>query len=246
MPRSRNLFDPNSSKPFKLSRSKIEQFLKCARCFYLDRRLGVGQPSGPPFTLNAAVDQLLKREFDLYREKGEAHPVMEINNVRAKPFQHSQLETWRNTFVGVQHLHEATNLLVFGAIDDIWVNHDGLLHVVDYKATSTNKTISLDDPWKLAYKRQMEIYQWLLRRSGLQISDLGYFLYVNGQRDREGFDSTLRFGVHLLSYSGSDAWVEETLLKIRSCLDKETLPDPSEDCEWCVYRRDAQDTEDWD
>jgi hypothetical protein len=58
------LFDPGSDKPFPLSRSKVELYLNCPRCFYLDRRLGIGRPSGPPFNLNSAVDALLKREFD--------------------------------------------------------------------------------------------------------------------------------------------------------------------------------------
>ncbi len=40
--RTRNLYDPASKEPFRLSRSKIDLFLECARCFYLDRRLGVG------------------------------------------------------------------------------------------------------------------------------------------------------------------------------------------------------------
>ncbi|MEK7077575.1 MAG: hypothetical protein AAB928_00560, partial [Patescibacteria group bacterium] len=62
--RSRNLFNPDSKTPFRLSRSKIDLFLNCPRCFYLDRRLGVAQPPGYPFALNSAVDKLLKKEFD--------------------------------------------------------------------------------------------------------------------------------------------------------------------------------------
>ena len=58
MPRKRNLFDPNSAEPYKLSRSRLEVYLKCPRCFYLDRRLGIDRPSGPPFTINSAVDTL--------------------------------------------------------------------------------------------------------------------------------------------------------------------------------------------
>ena len=70
------LFDPNLSEPMPLSRSKIDLFLKCPKCFYLDRKLGISQPSGAPFTLNMAVDTLLKKEFDVYRQKkkiGRAH-----------------------------------------------------------------------------------------------------------------------------------------------------------------------------
>ena len=63
--RVRNLFEPGLKEPFRLSRSRIENFLNCPRCFYLDRKLGVDQPPGYPFSLNAAVDTLLKKEFDL-------------------------------------------------------------------------------------------------------------------------------------------------------------------------------------
>lgn len=62
--RTRNLYDPASKSPFRLSRSKIDLFIKCPRCFYLDRRLGVGQPPSFPLSLNSAVDTLLKNEFD--------------------------------------------------------------------------------------------------------------------------------------------------------------------------------------
>ena len=75
--RTKNIFNPNDSKPFKLSRSKIELFIECQRCFYIDRRLGVGRPPGFPFNLNSSVDALLKNEFDTYRVKGLKHPLIE-------------------------------------------------------------------------------------------------------------------------------------------------------------------------
>ena len=56
--RKRNMYDPENDQPFKLSRSKIDLFLSCPRCFYVDRRLGVGRPPGFPFNLNTAVDTL--------------------------------------------------------------------------------------------------------------------------------------------------------------------------------------------
>ena len=67
--RTRNIYDPSDKKPFKLSRSKVENFISCKKCFYTDRRLGVAKPPGYPFNINSAVDELLKKEFDLYRKK---------------------------------------------------------------------------------------------------------------------------------------------------------------------------------
>lgn len=55
----RGQFDPLKDEAYKISRSGIEFFINCPHCFYLDRRLGVKQPSGPPFSLNSAVNHLL-------------------------------------------------------------------------------------------------------------------------------------------------------------------------------------------
>src|SRR4030042_2582652 len=97
-PRTKNLFDPDSDAPFKLSRTKINDFLSCPRCFYLDRRLGIGQPPSYPFTLNSAVDKLLKKEFDIHRAKNTAHPLMKKYKVDAIPFAHEKIEEWRDSF----------------------------------------------------------------------------------------------------------------------------------------------------
>jgi len=45
--------------------------------------------------------------------------------------------------------------------------------------------VTLDAEWQDGYKRQMEIYQWLLRQNGLKVSDTGYFVYCNGKTDRK-------------------------------------------------------------
>jgi len=113
--KTKYLFDPKSKPPFRLSRSKIELFMNCPRCFYLDRRLGLGQPPGYPFTLNSAVDKLLKKEFDIYREKQTTHPLMEMNGIKAVPFKHEKLNLWRDALRGgIEYLHAPTNLLLCG------------------------------------------------------------------------------------------------------------------------------------
>src|ERR1035437_8961006 len=98
--RKGNLYDSSSQFPFRLSRSKIDLFLNCQRCFYLDRKLGVGQPPGYPFSLNSAVDKLLKKEFDVLREKGEAHPLMTKFGIDAIPYSHEKLNEWRDALRG--------------------------------------------------------------------------------------------------------------------------------------------------
>jgi RecB family exonuclease len=243
-PRTRNIFDPKSQDSFRLSRSRLELFVECPRCFYLDRRKGIDRPPGFPFTLNSAVDALLKKEFDIHRAKGEPHPLMEKYKISAVPFAHEKMDAWRDSLRGgVTYLHEPTNFLVTGGVDDIWVNGDEELLVVDYKATSTTKEITLDEEYRAGYKRQMEIYQWLLRRNGFKVSDTGYFVYVNGKTDREAFDGKLEFDVDILPYKGNDDWVEEKLIEAHKCLMSEEIPKAAADCDYCNYRLAAQEIE---
>lgn len=222
----------------KLSRSKIDMFIDCPRCFYLEQVLGVSRPRSAPFTLNVAVDHLLKKEFDIHRKEHTTHPLMEKYGVDAIPFEHEKMDVWRHNFTGIQFKHEDLGLLLFGAVDDIWVNKRGELMVVDYKATAKEGEIELEDTkWHNQYRRQMEIYQWLLRRNDFKVSDTGYFVYVNGKKDREAFDGKLEFDVKIIPYEGSDKWIDKTLKDIKKCLDAKKVPDASEECEWCAYRK---------
>lgn len=213
--------------------------MKCARCFYLDRRLGVSAPSGPPFTINSAVDTLLKREFDSYRAKGTPHPYMIKAGIDAVPANHPMLDDWRENFKGVRYLHPDTNLLVTGAIDDLWLGRDEKHIVADYKATAKSSEVSLDADWQIAYKRQMEIYQWLLRRNELEVNDTGWFVYCNGRLNAATFDGHVTFKVSMLPYSGDDSWVEPVLISIRKTLESDAVPEPNKNCDYCTYRADA-------
>ena len=240
--RTRNIFDPNNEKPFKLSRSKIDLFLQCPRCFYIDRRLGVGRVPGFPFNLNSAVDTLLKKEFDYYRASNQNHPLLEKYGVDARPAAHRDLDKWRHNFTGIQYLYEPVNLLIFGAIDDLWINSKDEYIVVDYKATSKNERITnVNLGWQIGYRRQMEIYQWLLRMNGYSVSRDGYFVYCNGQTDREMFQGKLEFDITLVSYKGDDSWVSRTINKIHACLISSQIPDAKEGCDFCAYRKAVGD-----
>jgi len=233
---AKKLYDPASSAPFALSRSKVDLFMACPRCFYLDRRLGIARPPGFPFNLNSAVDALLKKEFDACRAKGEPHPLMTEAGLRAVPHAHPELDTWRSNFKGVRFEDRKTNLVLFGAIDDLWRDlESGGLIVVDYKATSKDAEVTLDAQWQDGYKRQMEFYQWLLRRQELPVLDRGWFVYCNGRRDLERFDNRLEFRVRLIPYDGDDSWIEPVLAEIRATLDAPQPPAPGEDCEYCEF-----------
>jgi hypothetical protein len=124
-----------------------------------------------------------------------------------------------------------------GGVDDIWVNKKGELIVIDYKATSKDGKIeSLDEEWHRGYKRQLEIYQWLLRQNGFPVSDTGYWFYANATKDREAFDARLDFELTLVPYTGNTDWVDGVLVELKACLDSNDLPRAGADCDYCKYR----------
>jgi len=234
-------YKPGQTGVYKLSRSKIELFVQCQRCFWLGERLKIKRPSGPPFQINKAVDELMKKEFDSYRTKAEPHPLMVENSIAAVPMQHADLDKWRHNFTGVSTVHTATNLYIFGAIDDVWIDSKGKVMVVDYKATSKATEVNLDSDWQIAYKRQMEIYQWLLRQNGFDVSDTGYFVYTNGRLDLDGFFDKIEFRTKIIPYTGSSEWVDSTIVDMKACLESEMpavgVAAMGGECEHCAYAR---------
>lgn len=194
----------------------------------------------PGWSLNTAVDHLLKNEFDLLRKSGESNKLMDKYKINAVPFDHPDLPVWRddnNRHVRATILHKKTNLMINGIIDDIWIDKKKKeLFIVDYKSTSTNKEISLEDKYKQGYKKQIEIYQWIFRQLGFNVSKTGYFLFANAGKNRPEFDGKLEFETSIIFYEGDDSWVEPAIFDIKKCLDSDKMPKSSESCEYCNYR----------
>jgi CRISPR/Cas system-associated exonuclease Cas4 (RecB family) len=238
-------YNPNRSPDWnyggpkwRLSRSKIELYNECPRCFYLDNKLGTGRPRGPAFTLNIAVDALLKKEFDIHRAKGTKHPLCDQYGIDAVPVDHADLNKWRENFEGIEYRDPDTGFVISGAIDDLWKGSDGKYIVVDYKATSKAGSVdTLDDSaWKDSYARQMGVYQWLLRKNGYEVSPTGYFVYANARSDKEAFDAQLEFKLTVVPCEGQTDWIDDCLPEIKKLLDSDTVPPSGKKCEYCPYR----------
>lgn len=101
---------------FKLSPTSLNLFSECPLCFWLEKRQGIRRPPPYPYALNAAVDVLLKQEFDKYRVKGELHPLLLAYNIPAKLFSNQELlNEWRNNFKGIRYYDFELNATFFGA-----------------------------------------------------------------------------------------------------------------------------------
>ena len=244
--RHRGQFNPDNSTAYELSRSRIENFIRCPACFYLQQAKGIKYPSIPGFNINEATDILLKRDFDQYRGGPKTHPFLDgMGMGHLVPFAHEDFELWTHSLhfgsEGRMHtVHEESNIKFGGGLDDIWLNtKTNELHIVDYKSTSQKtdgKQITLDDQWKAAYKRQMDMYVWIMRRKGFEVSSTGYFLYCDGDRFSDYKflrvdEAMMKFKMSLIPYEVNTDWIEPTLMQIKECLLSEGMPPHHADCE---------------
>ena len=125
----------------------------------------------------------------------------------------------------------------YGAVDDVWVKPNGELIISDVKSTS-KKEFNWDKNWAewdypKGYKRQLEMYQWLFRKNGFQVSNKGYLVYYNGLKEEPMFNQTLKFELHVVELDCDDSWVEETILKARDLLNAGEYPGGSKSCDTC-------------
>ena len=254
MPRHRGIYNFDNPEPYELSRSRIENFIKCPACFYMQQVEGIKFPSIPGFNINEATDILLKKDFDFYRGKNSTHPFLIDRGLEhIIPYDHSDLNLWTQSLhfgaEGRMHfIHKKTNLKVGGGLDDVWLNtKTNKIHIVDFKSTSQKKDtgpITLDDYWKNTYKRQMDFYVWVMRKKGFEIENIGFFLYCDGDRfTKNSFLNNkignMEFKMTLISYQTDTSWIENTLIKIKGNLLSKQRPIHNERCEFGSFLKQA-------
>jgi hypothetical protein len=218
------------------SRTSVDLFCECPRCFYLSQCKGIKRPPGYPFTLNGAVDKLAKAEFDALRKTQTPHPIMKPLGL--VPLKHSDIDMWRNNRKGIQYMYNG--FLFYGAIDDVWqqTTEPGLWHVVDYKATAKKDAVTTLDPkaaHHVSYQRQISFYTWLFAQNSHPVSKTAYFYYATGDNTLPSFGATLHFRTHLIAYECDFSWIEPTLDALIACYNGEEIPEPSEKCAHCKY-----------
>ena len=82
----------------------------------------------------------------------------------------------------------------------------------------------------------MDFYVWVMSRLGLDVSSIGYFLYVDGDRFKDKIflgenEANMSFKVTLIAYETDISWVERTLVSIRNTLHKKRRPPHHPACE---------------
>ena len=264
--RQNNIYKYEKGKTFKLSRSGIDSFIKCKRCFYLIRKRGFIEPGTPQFTMNSTTDKLLKKEFDLCRKDQKSHQILienklehvipyknekEAKNIYGDPIIHSEskkpyekMEAWRTNYHGLQTRFKKTNFILYGSVDDIWLDtKNNSLILADYKSQANEKEVAQETYWdgdfKQSYQRQLNFYFYLLKQQNLKeiISNDAYLLVVNARGLENKFDNKLLFESTLIHTKVKDDYLENEIQKMIDVFNSDNVPDSNKLCKNCAYAR---------
>ena len=229
-----------------VSRTAWENFIKCKRCFYIERKLKIKSISTPGYPINSRVDLLLKTEFDYYRKKQEAHPIFKKYNLNFVPYKldEQKLKDYRNNFKGIRAKSIKTNYILFGSLDDLWFNKDSEeVVVLDYKATSNKNELNYvnsDKSYYKGYLRQLDFYAYLLKLNKYKVYKTGYWILCNaGRSDQKVFEGKLDFKMDILSYDLNTDYIEDTLVELKKCFDSKKIPPLNPYCDSCRWQKET-------
>ena len=226
----------NNNIQIKLSPNSLNLYYECPLCFWLDKRMRIRRPQPYPYALNAAVDVLLKEEFDKYRKKGELHPLLAANNIPAKLFPNQKLlDEWRNNFKGIRYYDPTLDATLFGAVDDILEFSDGRLAPLDYKSTGS-KVPTVYDRFQL----QMDIYTYLLEKNGYKTIKKGCLAFYIVDKEN-GFEDKLPFKKEIHMIDTDSSYIQNLFEEAANLL---RGPEPVSHSADCQYGRWLQEISD--
>jgi len=187
--------------------------------------LGIKRPPSFPYALNLSVDELLKEEFDTYRQKKLPHPLLEENGIKAHFFGNQKLlNQWRSNLAGIRYFDEQLQATLFGAPDDILEFNDGKIAPLDYKSTGS-RVANIYDRFQL----QLDVYTFLLEKNGYQTIKKGYLAFYVVDKSK-GFIDRLPFKKEILEVETNPADIYEIFKEAILVLKQPIPPKHSSDC----------------
>lgn len=213
--------------PYKFSPSSLSLLNECPRCFWLHFNKNIRRPDSIFPSLPSGMDRILKIHFDSFRDKGELPPELAKLNGKYKLFDNAELLTiWRNNFKGVEWVDGEGNLFR-GAVDNILQKGKKLI-VLDYKT----RGFPLKDDTAAHYQDQMNIYNFLLRKTKHNTENYAYLLFYHP--NKVDSDGAVVFNTDLVKMNVSVKNAEKLFKKALEVLSKE-IPESGEECGFCGW-----------
>lgn len=229
----KNLYVKNNLSPFKISRTKIDLFFDCKRCFYLDQRLGIKRPHGTPLIINNLIVKKFKTNIQKLRETKSVVPSSDnllLNGFI--PYLNENLSKWTDPFKGISTQDKESNLKIFASLDDIWTNNNKCFPVI-IKSIARNEEDIEENIWH-GYTRQLSLLSFLLEKNKLEIGGFGIIVMINAS-DNTTYNDSLSLNFFLFKRDIDISWISQTFMNIKELLDSEKPPLISRRCKFCNY-----------
>ena len=236
----KKLYIKDNLTPFSISRSKIDLYFDCKRCFYLDQKHGIRRPHGTPLVINNFVVKHFKNLLDEYRKKQIFFPDSLKINKKLIPSNNEFLNNWNHPFKGISYIDKKTNLKIRGNLDDVWqCKNTGENFPVIIKSTSRKKDINSTNIWP-GYWKQLSLYLYLLSKNSIKTSSIGILLYLNASENLPSELKKIDFELLIFEKELDCTWIEPTLDKIYKMLNSNEVPLNSYSCKYCNYQTRIQ------
>lgn len=213
---------------YKLSPSRMNLFIECKRCFWLRVNEKVKRPSGPFPSLPSGVDREVKNHFDRFRQRDEVPP--EIRDEGLELFEDKGfLEKARSWKTEPKWRDPETGALLRGGVDDLLMDGDDIV-VLDYK--TRGYAPKQDNGAPSYYRRQVNLYNLILRENGYSTADYGLILYF--YPDTINNDGEFVFHTELREI---EVDIEKAKKLVRDAVDtlNGSIPKHDDDCDFCDW-----------
>jgi len=236
----KKLYVKDNLNAFTISRSKIDLFFDCNRCFYLDQKHGIKRPHGTPLVINNFVVNHYKNLINEFRIKQIVYPDSIKIKKKLIPTNIEALNLWNHPFKGISYVHKKTNFKIKATLDDVWqCSETKDFTPIIIKSTSRKKDINAETIWP-GYWKQLSLYSYLLSKNSLDMSNTGILIYLNALENNPNSIKKIDFELLIFEKILDLSWIEPSLEVIFKTLNSNEVPLNHNSCKYCRYQTNIQ------
>lgn len=213
--------------PLKLSRSKLETFRHCPRCFWLEMN-GKAPPIDMAMGIYNILDTIQKNYYDKHRKDGL--PPLLKGKI---PFRLADFNLVEKLRKGISFKDEKLNATLWGKLDDCFIDNKERLVVMDNKTSSGGPKEEYED----SYQFQLDTYAYLLVKNSFDIHPDGYLIYFIPDKESH-IDKGIMFDAEAKKFKLDHGRIYDVFKKAVATARKEEPPAQHKECEMCAWVED--------
>lgn len=224
----------------RLSKSTLEEFNRCARCWWLSKKQGIKAPDGIRAGVPMGIDRVLKGHYDSHRASGHVPPEL-VGHIPFGLYNGSRismgdLRNWRKglaVMVGPYELSTALDDLLYDPKNDLY-------NMIDYKSKAKETN---EEDTKKYYQTQADAYDLALNANGYTTDGWAYFAYYSPvnvvpvfvNQDMEGHNIVpFAWNCQVIKIKADHVRIMDLVTRAGKCLE-DSMPAKNAECEMCEY-----------